>query len=331
MLHPFRLQHSLFFTLLLFQFVCIVHVHPQEASDDSISEVRGIEPVFISFSHVYHDMQADSSMFDQEKVSFGARFTLNDYWSGNIWIDFLKDPGEPAYLKPAHLTYRNSNFKMDVGLFFLSQWRIQQRYWQNRYIHESFQSYYDLGWSADVGVRGTYTFNKLLKADVAVVNGDGYKKPGIAFPLKYGAAAYITPVDEALFKIYYDFYPEDVRQNTLSVFVNYGESKKYTLSAEYNFKNGLEHIHSQAHGFSGYSNVHITDYIGIFFRYDQIWYEGALSTNQEPLRDNNHIILSGMQYELFANLRVAATYKRMEYLSYDSDNIIQLSIEYRTP
>ena len=298
--------------------------------DWSLGEAK-VVPVFVSFSHLYYDINRDSTVFDQEKVVFGARIKFNEYWSGNIWVDFLQDPGESPYFKPAHVTYKNTKFKIDVGLFFLSQWRVQQQYWQNRYVHKSFQSYYDLGYSADLGLRGTYFINEKIKADVAVVNGKGYEKPGLTLPLKYGATAYISPMEETLVKVYYDFYNEKIRQQTFSIFFTYGNNGAYSFSAEYNYKDGLDFSDISAHGLSGYSNVHITDNMGLFLRFDQIWYDGFVAEECDLPRDNNHLILSGLQYQLFDNLRVAAAYKRINYISYLCSNMIQLSVEYRTP
>lgn len=305
--------------------------YSQENPEDFPLDETNLEPVFISFSHLYYDVNKDSAIFDQEKVSFGVRFKLNDYWSGNVWVDFLKDPGEPPYLKPAHITYNNNKFKIDLGVFFVSQWRVQQQYWQNRYVHESFQSYYDLGYSADLGIRGTYFFNEKLKADVAIVNGKGYENPGLTLPLRYGAAAYFSPMEEALVKVYYDFYNEKIKQKTFSVFCTYGNNDKYSFSAEYNYKDNFEFLDISAHGLSSYSNFHITDNLGLFFRFDQIWYDGFVVEEIELLLDDNRLILSGLQYQLFDNLRVAAAYKRMDYISYHVSNVIQLSVEYRTP
>lgn len=304
------------------------------AQDDMEFEIDSnatLTPLFLSFSHVEQNLSVDSFSFYQEKIAFGARFTINKYWSGVVVVDFLKDPSEHPYLKPAFVTYQTSSLKLDMGIIFLSHWRHQLRSWNNRYILKSFLDYYDFGWSADLGIRGRYKFNKYFEADVSVVNGEGYKEPGLSPPFKYSTAAYFTPRDPWLFKVYYDFEHNEQKEKTTAVFINYIPKSRYTFSAEYNYKQGLALNQLSAHGFSGYSNIYFTNYLGVFFRYDQIWYNFDETIVAANTYLDNQLVLYGLQYQLFENIRIAAAFKRRNFVRNKPDNIIQLSLEYRTP
>lgn len=309
--------------------VCLSHTWAQGDPDKSDTRHKPITPVFISFSHLNHHLKNDSTFFEQEKVVFGARFNMNKHWSGNVWVDFLRDPDEHPYLKPANLTYKKNKFKLDIGLFYLSQWMMQLRKWENRYIQKTFQDYQGFGWSSDVGLRGTYTFNDHLKTDVAVVNGAGYKTPGFRIPFKYSATAYIQLISKSMLKVYYDFYNMEKKQTTLSVFLNYGNGKHYSVSAEYNSKKGLDFKTLSAHGFSCYSNIQLKKELGVFIRYDQIWYQGLKSITLNVQRYDNLLFITGIQYQCLQNIRIAAAYKRWNVITEGTENIFQLSLEYK--
>jgi len=81
-----------------------------------------------------------------------------------------------AFLKNAYAEYSHGMVKADLGLIGTTMFSLQESVWGKRYLYKSFQDQYGFQSSADLGAKVNLQFIPELSLDLAVFNGEGYKK-----------------------------------------------------------------------------------------------------------------------------------------------------------
>ncbi|MEA2106277.1 MAG: porin [Bacteroidota bacterium] len=272
------------------------------------------------FSNFHYQLNAaNESAFEVQRAYMGYTYHLSSNYSVNIKLDI----GSPehissydilkryAYFKNAELIYNNHKLTIHAGLIDLYQFKVQEKFWGHRYIYKSFQDQHKFGSSADIGASVSYVFNKFIKADFSVMNGEGYNQLQTDNTYKSALGISVTPINKLTIRLYADYIEEDEIQATWSSFIGYQFRDKAKIGVEYNYQSnsGFRKNRNQ-NGFSGYASVNISKKFELFGRYDKLW-SNTLSGdpyNWNITRDGSAII-AGIQYTPIKNINIAANYQ----------------------
>ncbi len=223
-----------------------------------------------------------TSGFEVTRAYFGYSYHFSNKWSGNVKLDVGRDANlsaYTAYLKNAGLSWKATNqLTLNFGLIDTRAFHFQENFWGKRYLYKSFQDQYHFNSSADAGLVVQYQFSKLLKADVSIFNGEGYKKlqdPNGQF--QYAAGLTINPIKGLYARVYADYSSiastdsnTIANKNTIAAFVGY-KMGKFSIGAEYNLQNNFRSLNNHLlRGISFYGEYWVNKTIGIFARYDRL-------------------------------------------------------------
>ena len=264
-------------------FCLLANVNFCKAAEPQEEKFSGkpIVTVFTNFHAGFGEVKEERG-FDLERAYLGYQFKYGDGFSGKIVFDVgssgLDDASleRIAYLKNAFLTYHAGGLELNAGLITLEEAFLQEKFWNRRYIKQSFQYEYKYCSSADLGVLAKYAFSDAVSVDVACSNGEGYKKLNADKGMRYGAGITFSPSKNLTLRAYADLYeaPESVSdakvQNAFSFFAGY-KNERFRLGAEYNLLKNQKFIDNQdLHGISIYGDIKVCGETKIFARWDQL-------------------------------------------------------------
>jgi len=183
--------------------VALVLLCPLRASSQNEKDfIPNGKPVI----QVFSDLRTSFSNGENEKrveitrAFLGYSYNFTPLFSGRITFDV----GNPSmgnfktvsFLKYAYIQYDHNKLSVRGGMIPTLQFDIFEKKWGYRYVCKSFQDEYGLVPSTDIGVNVVYSFNRLISADVILVNGEGNKYEetdsvfraggGISFTLREG-------------------------------------------------------------------------------------------------------------------------------------------------
>lgn len=300
---------SLFLFSILFFFL---NVSAQEEKPFVPSgEVYGIV-----YTHFFASLDSDLSAFEVSRAYLGYKYKISEEFTANIKLDIgsINDESQYAlirrytYFKNACLNYKKNKLNINVGLIDLSQFKIQEKFMDQRYIYKSFQDQYKLGSSADIGISGNYEFNKYILVDITLMNGEGYKDFQSDNSYKYGAGLTIKPFDGLLLRLYYDHSKKCINQSTYSAFVGYEYKKLGKIGFEYSTQiNNNFYENQDFGGYSGFLHLNLTDKLGVFGRYDKLMSNRVFISDVNVWNYNNdgQLVLTGLQFKLHEKIRVS--------------------------
>ncbi len=270
------------------------------------------------------NIQDGSFTIDDEKVSkkfnvtrayLGYKYNFSPNFSSTLILD-VGDVGPAvtldrvAYLKIASLDYSNEKFNLSFGLLSTTAFNETDKLWGHRYIYKSFQDAYKFNSSADFGVKTDYKFNKLISADAALFNGEGYKVADrIDSTLKLALGTTLTPGENILFRVYYDFLNDSVDQQTLGLLGGY-KFGKYTLGADYNYQ--VNNARKDGQDFSGislFAHGPITKKMSGFIRFDHLT-SNTLPAEDNPwnINKNGQTYIAGIEFFPVKGIKLAPTF-----------------------
>ena len=269
---------------------------------------KPIVTVFGNFHSVFTSPQ--NTGFELERAYLGYQHNFSPNVSAKVVVDMGKssdvsDLNRLVYLKNAVVTWRKGNFTLNAGLTGMQLFDVQEKGWGHRYLMKSFQDEYKFGHSADLGLVMQYKFASWAKADLTLVNGDGYKKVNLGTDFLYGAGLTFLPVDGLTLRVYgsyRDFDHSDslaVGQGNLSCFVGYS-GKTVSAGAEYDAMwnaNNASGKHEQ--GVSAFVRVNLPKNFEVFARWDYL-----MSLHHWNSRDE-HAAVAGFQYAPNKHVRIA--------------------------
>lgn len=327
------MKHTVTFLLMLFTANGISAQNSEEPPPGEVSA-----RIFTHFNWSL-DRDNPSSAFEVKRAYFGYARALNEHFSAEVKLD-IGSPDDVSefslirrytYFKNAYLSYQTGSVKTWFGLFDMLQFKVQEKFWEYRYIYRSFMDEYSFGPSADLGAGIQYTPSELLSVDLILSNGEGYKNLQFDNVYKVGAGLTLYPFTGLTMRTYYAIHTRrEAPQMTLSGFLGY-RLKKWRIGGEYNIQ--LNYRFNEDHnryGYSIYSTYEISEKWELFARYDHL-FSNVLPEEEIPwnLSRDGSALLGGIQYTPIRYLHASLNYQDwVEYAQNGgSDPFIYLNIE----
>lgn len=249
-----------------------INVFSQENKEEFKPSGKPFIKVFTNYHSSFTD-GVNHNMFEIQRAYFGYAFNLSKKISGKVNID-VGNPGVgklnmTAYLKNAYFQYKSGRLTTKFGLIGLSQFKLQEKQWEGRYLYKSFQDEHKFGSSADLGLYASYKLHDMVSIDATIANGDGYKSIEADSTLKYSCGITLSPFKGMKVRAYYDFMGNDSTQKTISFYAGYSTGK-LKVGAEYNQQLNYKITENQDRtGLSFYGSYKIKK-VRLFGRYDQL-------------------------------------------------------------
>lgn len=239
--------------------------------------------------------------FGLERAYLGYQYAFNEQWSAKVIFDMgrssdVADIQRVGYLKNAMVAWTHGKFSLRLGVTGLTQFSLQEEFWGHRYVMKSFQDEHKMGSSTDLGMVAQYDCTPWLSVDVAIVNGEGYKKIQWDNHFLYALGLTLNPVQPLTLRFYSDYKSveksDSVRaQQNVAIFVGY-EHNLLKMGAEYNliFNTKSEVGHHQM-GASAYLTLMLSKQFELYARYDYLTSLAHWNVGEE-----GQLAMVGMQY-----------------------------------
>jgi hypothetical protein len=256
----------------------------------------------------------DTLFFKQEKVIFGVNVGLNKYWTAQVGIDLINM--KTPYLKPAVINYAKNRWKVDIGIFYLSQLEESlMRFWNNRFIWQVAIDKWMHDPTADLGARVTYRWNDYLTTDVSIVSGAGYQHLTDEFHPMPAFRFTLSPVKMLKILGYVSTQRnEDVTRNSFSGFVHMEPNNTWKLTGEYHYKSNYNFAQGMQlyepgmhlHVASVYATYNFTSWWSMVGRYDMIWSQMNGESGNRP--EDGQAWLTGWIFRCAPSVRLSVDY-----------------------
>jgi hypothetical protein len=299
-------------TILLFLGWQILYNQTVKSTGHPITEI------FADF-HLNLNDTSKTSGFGLNRAYLGYTFTPDDHFAGSVIINAGNPedlaPGSIAkryaYIREASLSYSNEKLKIAFGITGTRLFEFQQRFWGKRYIANTYQSINGYGFIADLGIVVDYQISDILKADITLMNGEGYNKIQLDNSLRSSLGFTLTPENGFAFRIYGDI--THTKKLWQPMFVGFAgfKNERITIGAEITYKSNLDlNKGHHAWGLSGTGSVHLAEKTEVFARYDYSKSVIAQGDFQRwnHLLDGDFLIL-GIQYTFNSFVKIALDYQ----------------------
>ncbi len=286
------------------------------------------KPIIRVFSNAHTTFSdgTSTSAFEVTRVYLGYEHHFSQEFSGTVIYD-VADPGNlgvkdsngkvaipslqmTAYLKNAFLNYKHENLSVNFGMMPTTQFKVQEDFWGNRYLAKVFQDEYGFASSADLGASAAYKFSDIFSADVAITNGEGYKKLQADNKFKTAVGLTVNPIKELTIRGLADFMGKDSTQITYAGFVGY-KASKFALGAEYNYqKNNKMISDNNFFGTSFYGSVNISKKTKFFARYDDLQSNTPSGKTADwNLGKDGKLLLAGFEYAPTSGIKLSPNFR----------------------
>lgn len=300
--------------LTTFVILCIALIaRSQEPKDVFKPHGKPIIRVFANAHTSFADGESKSA-FELTRAYLGYEHFFSENFSGTVIYD-VGNPGVgklqmTAYVKNAFLNYKYNNLSVDFGMIPTTQFKVQDNFWGYRYMEKVFQDAYDFASSADLGTSVTYKFADALSADVALYNGEGYKKIQSDNILKTAFGLTLTPAKSLIIRGMFDFMSGSVTQSTYAGFVGY-KAKKLSLGAEYNYQtNHLMVDGNDYFGSSFYGTYVASKKVKVFARYDDLQSKTPSGkTENWNMANDGKLFMAGVEFAPVSGIKLTPNYR----------------------
>jgi len=308
---------------------------------DSIPFLKNTELIAKVYSHFRTSLNSQQTAFDITRAYLG----FESHIAENYTIILKMDIGSPedlseysrikryAYFKNAALRYHINDLILSFGIIDMLQFKVQEKFWDHRYLYKSFMDQYRFGSSADLGTQAIYKVNCWLTGDITFSNGEGYSKLQLDNSFKTGIGATFLPVKGLVLRGYYSFLSKDkVMQSTLSAFAGY-TIKSFKIGGEINYRiNDTNEENLNKWGYSFYSMFNFAKKWEVFARYDILT---SSKVNGEEYGWNyakdGSALIAGVQFRPIKNVNIALDYR--DWYPYPQNlknsKFIFLNLEYK--
>ena len=279
---------------------------------------KPIAEIFTDF-HLNLNDTSKTTGFGLNRAYLGYNFTPEEHLSGTIIVNIGKPedlaPGSVAkrygYFREASISYSTENLKISLGITGTRLFDFQQKFWGKRYLANTYQSLNGYGFVADLGIAADYRINDILKADLTIMNGEGYNNIDIDNSIRTTIGLNITPDTHFAIRLYGDITRvKEVWQPMFIGFVGY-KNETVTIGAEVTYKSNLDTIAGHhAWGISGTAAMSVAKNTEVFARYD-------FSTSRVPsdevmpwnYKRDGVFLITGIQYSFTPNIKIALDYQ----------------------
>jgi hypothetical protein len=284
----------------------------QEADAEFKPSGKAFMKVYTNYHSTWTNGEANK-VFEIQRAYFGYQFQLSEYISGRLTLD-VGDPDfgnfeMTAYLKHAYVQYRKNRITAKIGMIGLHQFKLQEDLWGGRYLYKSYMDEYKFGPSADLGAYVAYDIHKILRVDLTIANGEGFKNLESDSALKYSIGTTIRPLEGLDLRASYDYMGTDSAQQTLAFYAGYSQGK-VAVGAEYNHQLNTNRING--HDRSGVSlyGSYLFKRIRLFGRYDLLS-SPTLSTDTDPWNyaNDGQLVIAGVEFRPLKGLIITPNYQ----------------------
>jgi hypothetical protein len=279
---------------------------------------KPIAEIFTDF-HINSGDTAKHTGFDLNRAYLGYQF----FPGGNLSAKIIINAGSPddlsagsksrryAFFREASLAWSNDKLTVTMGMTGTRIFEFQQKFWGKRYIANTYQSINGYGVVADLGVAVDYQINKTFKADLTLMNGEGYSNLQADDNLKASLGMTITPSEKIAIRIYGDIQKQEGLWQPLAVgFIGF-KNDLLNIGGEISYKSNID-LNKGHHvwGISATGGINLTEKIEVFGRYD---YSSSVILRGE-LRPWNYLTdgsfgIAGVQYAFSPDIKLALDYQ----------------------
>ncbi|MGE0089719.1 MAG: hypothetical protein AB7S50_09635 [Bacteroidales bacterium] len=306
-------------TLIVLVGLTAFRTHAQENNDQEFKPSGKFKGNVFSNFHMQLNSPELESAFEVQRAYFGYTYQMSENFTAILKLD-IGSPNQTsqydllkryAYFKNAGLVYHKNKLTLSFGLIDLFQFKVQERFWNHRYIYQSFQDLYKFGNSADLGFSAEYKMNDFLSGDFSVMNGEGYNQLQTDNAYKSALGISVFPLKNLTIRLYADYMEKDEIQTTWSSFVAYDFNHKASIGIEYNIKLNYNYtIDQNLSGISMYASYEISKMVQLFGRFDKLW---SNKISGEPYQWNinkdGSAIIGGVQVTPIKNILIAINYQ----------------------
>lgn len=282
---------------------------------------KPLTEIFADF-HYYPDNDTSTTNgFALNRAFLGWNFVTDTKFSATVIVNAGSPselaPGSKsrrmAYFREASITWSGDRLTLSGGMTTTKGLIFQQKFLGKRYVADNFEALDGYITVADLGFTADYVINKYLKADISLMNGEGYSSMHVDNSIRSSLGFTITPFRNAVIRLYCDLdHPRGVWQNMLLGFVGY-KNENITIGAELARKTNFDLINGHhAWGFSSTGAVKIFNKTELFGRYDLTSSSAETDMNQpwNYLSDRQFAVV-GLQYSFTDSFRMALDYQGM--------------------
>jgi len=298
---------------------------------------KPIVTVFSDFTNTTSNGTSNNA-FELSRAYLGYGYNFSQDFSGKIVFDIANTAGlNPsaftAFLKNAYAEYSHGMVKADLGLIGTTMFSLQESVWGKRYLYKSFQDQYGFQSSADLGAKVNLQFIPELSLDLAVFNGEGYKKVQADSTMQFSIGLTAQPIKNVYARVYYDYMNKQsyatskVAQSSFNVFVGY-KSDIATIAAEYNSqmgnKNTADHNWS---GLSVYGTLPFAKQFTAIARFDDLMSSkvGAATTGWDTASDGQ-VYMAGIEFAPVKGIQITPNFRYSSLTSGTTSSSINLNL-----
>ncbi len=292
-------------------------VSQEETSFTPSGKVSGV--IYSNFHQGITPASKNDAAFEITRVYLGYDYAMTRELSARITLDIgSPDDISPfsklrryAYFKFAYVAYQQDKLELQFGLIGTLHYKLQEQLWERRYMRKAFADEFKLGPSADLGCMASYSFHPWLKADLSIMNGEGYTRLQMDDHFKYGAGITLGSPGQWVGRFYADYMKSQVAQVTFEALTSYTYRKNLNLSLEYNYQknNSLTHGHD-LFGWSAFGKYNLTPRYQLFARFDKLQ-SNILAGQVNPwhLAEDGSSLVAGVQFTPVKPLKLALSYQ----------------------
>lgn len=339
--------------MMLFVYMFAHSAVSQEQRDNSFKPSgKAFGKVFWNYHYDLTSDVEDRSAFQLQRSYLGYKYQLTEKIGVNVTLDGNKSSDASdfsVYVKKAQLDWRlNSSVKLSMGMIGLKQFDTQEKSWGYRYMFKMYQDEYKLGASADMGVNAQFSLSDKLKANVFVLNGEGYtSEQDNMGRMKAGGNLIFEPTSNMFIKAYYDIYggkvtsPDTIIVNdtasihTLALSMGY-KSDVIRLGGGLDYQiNGTKYNEIAAdHNMLAWSVYAIVPFSAKFEAFVNVlgYASNTLDGADESWDSSNdgNILIGGLQYSPTKGVKTALNFRHYLYKNeeVESKSLVYLNFEF---
>ncbi|HNQ67415.1 MAG TPA: hypothetical protein PKN32_03485 [Bacteroidales bacterium] len=321
---------------LLFVSYCVSY-----AETIDTTKISG-KPLFIIFTNFHQGLSenAHESNFDLKRAYIGYDFNLNNGFTAVIKLD-IGSPDDNsqyslirrnAYFKNVGIGYSKNKLQVNFGIIDNQQHKIQEKFWNKRYIFKTVIDEYKFQSSADLGINACYKFNPKFIVEAGMMNGEYLNLQNGFGKYIYNLGFNITPAKQLTLKLHSSFTSKINDVVSGGVFIGYTAFNKLKIGLEYDCKYDIQEVNTfLLYAYSANAAYDITNKLSVFARYD------ALCSNIPDnytipwnLAKNGTAIIAGAEYRVNENFRLSLNYQDWYPMAANMNNIsyIYLNLEF---
>lgn len=279
---------------------------------------KAIAEIFTDF-HISINDTTKHTGFGINRAYLGYQFLP----AGNLSAKLIVNIGSPddlasgnkhhryAFFREASLTWSEQKVTITMGITSTKLFEFQQQFWGKRYIANTYQSINGYGFVADLGITAEYRMNDKIKAELIIMNGEGYNDIQVDDNIRTSAALTFTPSKTMVLRILGDIQKTGGLWQPLGLVFAGFKNDHLTIGGEVTYKSNIDIVKGHhAWGISATAAVKIAKDTELFTRFD---YSASVTVPGESrpwnyLR-NSDLLIVGLQQTLSPNVKVALDYQ----------------------